>query len=100
MPAKRKTELETEVGIRVESWISVSRSEDPMQWDAWTNWRRQNAGAVAQPDNLTVPSPFPPTTIAGVREYLETVGMMRTANGWKRGASRISKDPSAWMGEI
>lgn len=100
MPPKRKTDLETEVEIRVENWISVNRAEDSMQWEAWTNWRRANAGAHAQPENLTVPSPFPPTTMTSVKEYLETVGMLRSATGWKRGRDRIAKDPSAWMGEI
>lgn len=100
MAAKRKTDLETEVDIRTENWVAVTRAEDPMQWEAWTNWRRENAGAQAMPESLTVPSPFPPTTIAGVKEYLETVGMLRAATGWKRGRDRIAKDPSAWMGEV
>lgn len=100
MAAKRKTDLETEVDIRTENWISVNRSEDALQWEAWTNWRKANAGANAQPDNLTVPSPFPPTTMTSVKEYLETVGMMRSVCGWKKGRDRISQNPSAWMGEV
>lgn len=100
MPAKRKTDLETECDIRTENWVSVTRAEEPLQWEAWTNWRKANAGANAQPEGLTVPGPFPPTTMAAVNEYLETVGMLRTVNGWKRGRDRISKNPSAWMGEV
>ena len=96
--ARQKSDLEIEVENRMAGWVAIGRQEEPMEWEAWTHWRQQNCGSKAQPESLTVPTPFPPITINAARDYLETIRKARLSMGWKRGADRVSNNPSAWMG--
>jgi hypothetical protein len=88
--------LEDEIDAEVATWVGITRAEDPAEWRAWTEWRRKYAGAVFDPDGLTVPTPFPPMTVKAANEYLETLKKLRRLAGHREGLKRISNDPSAW----
>lgn len=80
-------------------WVSVNRQEDPMEWNAWKTWRRQNIGSSSEPENFTVPSPFPPSTILGAKAYAEDVQRIRRSIGWNGTAATINIGRvSAYMG--
>lgn len=98
--AKRKSEMENEVDDTLLNWVCVNRLEEPMEWQAWINWRRDNMGSRITPENLTVPTAFPPVTVSAAKQYLETVTKIRRLNGWTGGKAKLTTDPSAWMGEI
>lgn len=95
--AKRKSELEIEVEIATENWIAINKKVDPVEWEAWTRWRRQELRSKIEPDNLTVPTPFPPITQAAAKEYIEVVRKIRKIIGWTGTNSRLPSDPSAML---
>ncbi len=79
-------------------WVEIKETEDPDQYQAWSHWRAENMNSFIQPKSFTVPSYYPPTTIAAVKEYFEAIKVSRRAIGWPKGIERLSKNPSAWMG--
>jgi hypothetical protein len=91
---KPKTDYETDA--LVADWISVNKAEDPVAWEAWRVWRADELGSHIEPDSFTVPTPFPPATVAAAREYIAIVRQLRAAIGWKSSKSRINSDVSAW----
>lgn len=95
--AKRNDDRDIEV--LTENWISIGRKEDPVAWNAWRDWRRAQLGAQIEPDAFTVPTPFPPATIAAAREYIAIVQQIRASNGWKGQSAKLKTDVSAWMGQ-
>lgn len=95
--AKRKSELENEIDDTCESWIAVNKNLDPAQWEAWTAWRKREMRTRLEPENLTVPTMFPPATVAAAKAYLETVRKIRLLVGWKDGTARLTNDPGAWQ---
>lgn len=98
--AKRKTDLESEIDILTEHWVSVSKKDNPLEYGAWLGWRKREMGSLIEPDNFTVPTALPPTTVAGAAAYFDAVRKFRKANNWNNSRSILPKDPSAWMGEI
>lgn len=82
-----------------ENWVSINKFEDKVAWLAWTNWRRSQMRCHQEPENLTVPTPFPPSTIGAAKEYVASVKIIRGAIGWKDTRSGLSTDVSAWMGQ-
>lgn len=94
--AKRR--IDNDVDDLTDTWISVNKDQDPAAWQAWTAWRRDQLHIVAQPDNLTIPSPFPPATIAAAKEYVAVLQQIRSSIGWKDSRAKLPTDFSAWMG--
>lgn len=88
-----------DVETLTENWISINRKEDPIAWQAWRDWRRTQMGSQIEPESFTVPTPFPPATIAAAREYIGICQQIRSSNGWKGGSSRLKTDVTAWMGQ-
>jgi hypothetical protein len=70
-------------------WIVVKRGEQPMQWQAWIDFRRRHLGSTITPDNLTVPSDMPPTLSAGIIAYLDAIRASRKAINWNSGARKV-----------
>lgn len=97
---KQKTDLEKEVDVLTENWVAVSQKEDGVAYEAWYEWRWREMRSQIQPDYFTVPSIFPPTTVAGAQAYFDVVRKIRKCIGWRTSRSILRKDPSAWMGEI
>jgi len=97
--ARQETELDKEIQAIVRSWVVVNRVDDPMEYEAWRKWRAAEMRSYIEPDNFTVPSPFPPTTVAGAKDYLEAVRKIRVSIGWKNQAAKLPNNPGAWMGE-
>jgi hypothetical protein len=93
-----KRRSDSDIEDLVENWIGISKDQDPIAWQAWTAWRRDQLRVASMPDNLTVPSPFPPATIAAAKEYVAIVQQIRAAIGWKDSRSRLPTNISAWMG--
>lgn len=93
-----KRDDEREVETLTENWISINRSDDPVAWEAWRKWRREQLGCVSAPNNFTVPTPFPPATVKAAKEYVAIVQLMRKVNGWNDSRSKINPNVSAWMG--
>ena len=96
--AKRKSDFEAQIDADVEGWVAVRKSANQAEWHAWTNWRRENANTRLEPDNLTVPTMFPPTTVAAANNYLDVVKRIRKLVNWSDKYSHVSSDPKAWMG--
>lgn len=98
--AKPQTELEKEIDVLTANWVSVSAKEQPMEYGAWAGWRQREMKSITQPDAFTVPTAFPPTTVAGALSYFDVVRKIRKCNGWRSSTADLPKNPSAWMGEI
>lgn len=88
-----------DVDSLVDSWISVNRKEDPAEWKAWYEWRRASLGSFTEPDNFTVPTPFPPTTQAAAKAYVEAVRQLRKSIGWNTTRARLNDDVRAWWAD-
>lgn len=86
------------IEILTDGWVSVNKFEDKMCWQAWTDWRRSQLKCMQEPENLTVPSEFPPSTVSAAKEYIAALKEIRNAIGWKDSRSKLSTDVSAWMG--
>ena len=84
--------------VLVENWVSINKFEDKMAWEAWIGWRKAQLRCHQEPESLTVPSPFPPTTVASAKEYTAALKEIRSAIGWKDSRAALPKDISAWMG--
>ncbi len=95
--AKRRTDLDDQIDEATADWVSISRGQDPVEWGAWTAWREREMRTHARPDNLTVPTPFPPATVSAAKAYLDVVQKIRRAQGWTAANSRLTTDPRAWM---
>lgn len=96
--AKPETDLDKEIQAIVRPWVVVNRVDDPMEYEAWRKWRAEEMNSFIEPDNFTVPSQFPPTTVAGARDYFEAVRKIRASIGWKNQAAKLPPNPSAWLG--
>lgn len=94
MAARRKADIE--VDVLVEDWISVNRDDDKTAWQAWTDWRRAQLRVVSESNSLTVPTPFPPATIAAAKEYAAILKQIRSSIGWKDSRAKLPTDFSAW----
>lgn len=92
--AKRSQEFAVEV--LVEDWITINRKQDPVAWTAWHDWRRAEMGSCIEPENFTVPSPFPPATVAAAKEYLAIVQQIRKSIGWNSGRASLQTNVTAW----
>jgi len=97
MPRQR-SELETQIDDAMQGWVAVKKNENPMAWEAWTAWRAEHVRPQMELENLTVPTEFPPLTVAAAKEYLEVVRKTRVLIGWSSGIKRLSTNPSAYMG--
>lgn len=75
-------EIDRKIRIMTENWVAIGKFEAPIEWEAWTDWRRINLGCVNQPDTLTVPTDFPPATDMARRQYMETIDEIRRSIGW------------------
>jgi hypothetical protein len=95
--ARFKSDLENEIDIATENWIAITKKVDPVEWDAWTKWRTRELRVRSQPEGLTVPTPFPPVTVAAAKEYIEVVRKIRKMIGWTGSTSRLPSDPGAHM---
>lgn len=93
---RQNSTLESDIDDAVGGWMGITRSDDLVEWQAWTDWRRKFAGAMCEPDGLTVPTPFPPQTVQAANDYLEVVRKMRRLVGHREGIKRISNDPYAY----
>jgi len=89
---------DNQLQILTENWVGINKFEDKMAWQAWTDWRRSQMKCMQEPENLTVPSPFPPSTIIAAKEYISAVKVIRGAIGWKDSKAALSTNVSAWMG--
>lgn len=98
--AKQKTDLEKEVDVLTENWVAVSKKEQPVEYGAWLGWRQREMKSFIEPEHFTVPTEFPPTTVAGAQAYFDVVRKIRKCVGWRTARSVLSKSPSAWFGEI
>jgi len=96
--ARQRSDLEIEVDDAMRGWVAINRIENPMEWEAWIKWREENMRSFIRPENLTVPTEFPPLTVAAAKDYLEVVRKTRVMIGWSNGVKLLSKNPSAWMG--
>lgn len=96
--AKKYKNDEADLDEMMEGWCVVNKHQDPVAWSAWTRWRQDQMKSKIEPDNLTVPTNMPPSTIAAVREYFAIVRFARNCIGWRDTKSNLPKDPSAWMG--
>lgn len=93
---KRPTDLDTKINIAVETWTSVHRREDAFEWTAWRDWLRDQLHCISEPENFTVPTPFPPSTIQAARDYIAVRRMIRSAIGWKDWRSKLPDDVYAY----
>lgn len=84
--------------VLMENWTSINKFENKMAWEAWVGWRRDQLGCAQEPESLTVPSTFPPSTINAAKEYTAALKEIRGAIGWKDSRAALPKDISAWMG--
>lgn len=89
---------DNQLNILTENWVGINKFEDKIAWQAWTDWRRDQMKCSQEPENLTVPSPFPPSTIVAAKEYIAAVKIIRGAIGWKDSKAALSTNVSAWMG--
>lgn len=96
--SKRRSDLEVDIDDAMESWVAVKKNENPMAWESWTKWRAEHVRPQMELENLTVPTEFPPLTVAAAKDYLEIVRKTRVLIGWSSGIKRLSTNPSAWMG--
>ena len=53
---KRNSDLENEVDDLTGNWVAVNRQQEPIAWQAWTNWRKQEMRTLIEPESLTVPT--------------------------------------------
>lgn len=95
--AKRRSDLETDIDIALENWVAVDVAVDPVNWEAWTGYRVKTLGIKTEFKKLTVPTPFPPSTVGAAKDYVEILKKIRRLHG---GRSTLPNDPPAWMGEI
>jgi hypothetical protein len=98
--AKRETDLDREIDALTTHWVAVNRKENPIEYSAWLGWRKQEMRSFIEPENFTVPTAFPPTTVTGAQAYFDVVRKIRKCVGWRTMRANLPKDPSAWMGEI
>jgi hypothetical protein len=98
--AHKETELDKEVAALTANWVAVSKKEQPLEYNAWRGWRIREMRSFIEPDNFTVPTELPPTTVAGAQAYFDVVKKIRKCIGWRTQRSHLPKDPSAWMGEL
>ncbi len=95
--AKKRSDLEVDIDVAVENWVAVDQAVDPINWEAWTNYRRNALGLKTEFKKLTVPTPFPPSTIGSAKDYVEVLKKIRRLHG---GRLNVPNEPAAWMGEI
>lgn len=98
--AKRPTDLDNEVSEETKNWVSIDKAQNPVEWSAWSGWRRREMRSPVEFEKLTVPTPFPPGTVAAAKAYFSTVQKIRRSNGWTESRAKLPSDPSAWMGEV
>jgi hypothetical protein len=98
MAFKKTSDLETEVDDLVKSWIEVSSTEQPEQYKAWRQWRMAQMGSYIEPKSFTVPWDWPPRSVSDVKEYFAVVRKIRRLIGWTNTRSKLTDNPSAWMG--
>jgi hypothetical protein len=96
--ARHKSDLELEIDSAVSAWVKVDKAVDPMNWQAWTNYRSNILGLRHEFEKLTVPTPFPPATIGAAKQYVDVLKKIRRFHGG--GNLNVPSDPAAWMGEI
>lgn len=94
--AKRSDDRDVE--ILTENWISINKKQDPIAWQAWADWRRNELRSLIDPENFTVPTPFPPSTVAAAKEYIAIVQQIRKSVGWNDSRAQMPKSVGAWMG--
>lgn len=94
--AKRSDDRDIET--MTEDWISINEKEDVQAFEAWASWRSQQMGCHNFGHNMTVPTPFPPTSVSAAREYIAVVQQIRKAIGWNGTKAKLKTDISAWMG--
>lgn len=97
--AKQRND-EKEIDILTENWISLNEKEDPDAFSAWVAWRKQQMGCNNHGKNLTVPAPYPPSSVSAAKEYIAIVQQIRKAVGWTSMKAKLKTDVSAWMGEL
>ncbi len=56
---------------------AISWDHDFLNWYAWVSWRASAVNLRYQPENLTVPGQWPPTTSAGVEVELSRESSLR-----------------------
>lgn len=84
--------------VLMEHWIGINKHDDPLAWAAWKDWRHAQLGCFQEPIAFTVPSPFPPTTVASAKEYIAVLKEIRSSIGWKDSRAKVPTNVSAWMG--
>lgn len=87
-----------DIDTLTEDWIGITKTDDPIAWGAWMQWRWEQLKCRIEPKAFTVPSQYPPRTVAAAREYIAVLQVARKCIGWNDSRSKLPTDVSAWMG--
>lgn len=99
MVKKPPTDADRQLEIAMEGWMGINRQENPVEWQRWITFRREYLGSTLTIDNLSVPSPFPPTSQDAIQRYLDAVALSRRCIGWsgqKRTPETHWQRPRLW----
>lgn len=94
MAGKRSDEHELE--ILTNGWVAVNQMADSLEWKAWRDYRRFVLHAYAEPQNFTVPTPFPPSTEMAAKTYVVALKAIRRMIGWNDRRAQLPNDPAPW----
>lgn len=93
---KKPTDLDKQVEILTSDWVSVSRKDEPNEYRAWWEWRRDNLKSKIEPDYFTVPTKLPPMSIKAAQEYCDAVKVIRRSIGWNNHKAQVTSWPAPW----
>lgn len=86
-----------DVDALIEDWIEVSAEENSVAFSAWERFRR-SLRCYFVPKSYTVPTLFPPTTVAEVNKYIAVCVDIRKSIGWNNQRARFPENVSPWHG--
>lgn len=85
-----------DVDALVEDWVIVSEGEDPIPFKAWDTFRREKLKCNFTPKAFTVPTMFPPVTVAEANKYIDALTQIRKSIGWASERAKLPRDVTAW----
>jgi hypothetical protein len=89
-----RSKADNEVDILTKGWLAITEKDDPIEFKAWANYRRDKFGCVFIPKAFTVPTEFPPVTPEAEENYRAALSKIREAVGWFLPRKSVTKQLS------